>query len=303
MVVTGHGGAAVTGSSIYLLANSYKSTTKIKGTDGATTTYYIWDAYVNGEVKEIMLTGTAETRALAGGIGLYTDPTTDDNGGYDSLDTLSAGTTAASRNITKAYGWKLSGTTLMTGKDFGGSSYTYTFDCPTDAVYLVKDGSSFTVGTAADMDADDNDQVYVALDANHSTTTTDGNTVQTVYVIKQDSNETGFTVSTTGTSTFSSASATSIDGDATQKYTVYTNNTKEDSVTVTLTFKAACRVAYEDNAGTAVPTGTINDGTVDVEVATNVITLTISGADASKALKITAEDGTVAYYAISYDYN
>ena len=307
VVVVTHGGSAVTGNYIYLLSNSYKSTTKIKGNDNVTTTYYIWDAYVDGEVQEVLLTGTAETNAVNSGIGLYTDPVKDDNGGYSGLDNTQGngsgwGTTQADRNITLAYGWNMSGTTLQTGKTWGGNTYAYNFNCPADAVYIVKDGDDFTVGTAADMDSDDNDRVYIALDANHSTTSDNGNTVQVVYVIKQDSNETGFSLVDTKGTVYTSSKATGINGDAAQTYTLYTNATAVTPTTVTVTFNAACKVEYLVGT-TTVQTTAINGGTQNIEVVGDnaMFTMNVAGTDSSWALKVTAEDGTVAYYGILHE--
>ena len=282
------------GSYIYLLEGTSHEQTTIKQDDGTSTRYWVYSAYVEGEddVKDVYLTSKANdiVTTAGNGIGLYKDPEMDSYGNYDNLTYEASGIALTNRNQTATLGWNMSGTTLQTGRRYGNDpTWAHAFDCPTDAIYILKD-DGYTVGTAADMSGDANDQVYVAL-----TNTTD-NKVLLVYVIARDVDRTGATI-TYGGNAIPAASTTSVPAAGAEP--AYTNYAVTKGSTITVTLDSLSKVEY---ATVATGGAFASAGWTEVAPTDGVITNLLGGATvtADYLIRVTAEDtATITYYRVA----
>ena len=299
VVVTDYG-TSTGGTYVYLLSNSSSTETTVKHENGTNTHYWIYKALVEGETeaKDIYLTDAANTYVTAGGrgIGMYTAPSFDDYGNYNAL-------TWSTDNQGVTLGYHLNGKTLQVDRSYGSTNVTYgtAYDCPTDSVVIIKTSDGYTVGTAADLDEDANDQIYVTR-----TATAADNQTKIVYVVMRDADNTGIAGVSTSAGAATKANATyTINGEATS-VTEYTVAQGAGTVTIATNSRSlvqrssALTTATNYNNGTnkaaSWATPTISTATTK---AANGVSFGSASAGETYLVKVTAEDGvTVSYLAI-----
>ena len=344
-----------TGAKIVILRDGAISTGEAKDSDGASYTYYTYPALVDGAVTIIRATG-ADMRIgeyspsynkngllISTGTNAATPSTSGVIGAAGAINMQTANVasnatlTALGYQAVAYLGYNLEGSTLSVGRAYGDDD-VYTggsFNCPSTAtVVFVDPDDNFTVGTAADLTKDDNDQIFVILTGNAEV----DNTVKTLFVVQRDpdnkdllsaplianagaGNATRFaalsgsmTLTSTQVGTLTSDVAVTVydaqnAGDIAASPQTYTG-TLPAGVTIDIATKGLCKI---EAVGTATSTtGAIAGWTA----ATNATTfggglgslavngtgarLTTAGAgNVTYVIRVTAEDSSVAYYAIS----
>ncbi len=283
MYIDSYATSTFTGNSILFLNDEPISYSQIKKDDGSVYGFNTYNAVVNGELGTVNVAANAPAvnakpatanntnTGAAVSIALF-NPTYNEDGVVTALAAV------AGVNEGVAYGYKLTGTTLVTGKD--GANYDEAYVCTNDVpVFVMDEDEELSEITASELDKDNNDQIYVVL-----TNATD-NEVLYLYVVEKADDETGINLSASaGTLSAGGSYVETIDG-AQQTVTRYTLNST--AATVSIVPEAGCVIEYKTSAPywtgmSAYTTAITNPGSVGNWI----------------AIKVTAEDSTVSYYAI-----
>ena len=264
--------SSVSGNTIYFLNGNWKTSHEVKN-GNSSFTYYTYDAVVGGKVTEVKVLSTATTSNIT--TGALCTPTYNTDG---YVAEVSANISA--RALTGVYGYSLNGTTLTTGKTYGSETYANAYACAEDAVVIFKDAKGkYTEMTASEFTADANDQIYVVL-----TSVTANNQVEMLYIVEKDADVVSLSTTTTATATFTKTDVAA--SAPTPAYTKFANTTA--GATITIAPNAGCKIEY--NA-----TGWIDANfTSGTTISNNATFTTTAGTDVY--VRVTAEDGSVAYY-------
>ena len=277
MYIDAYTGSTFSGNTLFIMDDSPIAYYEVKKDDGTKYGYNTYKAAVNGVYEEVKIAASSLSTVTATGAPVAVDffsPTYNEDGVITSL-------TAATNDQPMAYGYKLTGTTLVTGKTYGSATYANAYVCENDVpvFYMDEDGDVSEL-TAADLSNDANDQIYVV------TTNNTDNKVKFLVIMEKDADETGISLSASdGTLTAAGSYVETIDGVA-QTVTKYTLNST--SGTVSVVTEAGAKVEYDtsspywDTMTTYTGTAITNPGSVGNWF----------------AIKVTAEDTSVAYYAI-----
>ena len=202
-----------------------------------------------------------------------------------------------------AFGYSMEGSTLVTGRTYGADDvFANSYNCPgTATVVRVDKDDNFTVGTAAtDIGYDKNDQIFVVLTNNSD------NTVKTVFIVERAEDETGMLMApvyydddTTNVFESKGTSTATIAGKTTS-YTTYgikTGGTTQAKA-IKLFLKAGCKVEFNTTGWGTAFAGT---NSVATELGANLgnnTGATTGATGTTYYVRVTAEDGSYAYYQI-----
>ena len=293
--------AAATGKTIFILGSSSADAEDLGGSSSFSYTTY--PAYVDGEFTTVKVNGVTPR------IGEAT-PTYNTDGVITAL-AYTTGDGAGSNN-TVYYGYSMEGTTLALQRttDVTGDAEAYSkaYNAPSTATVLFKDadGNYSTIATA-DIGSDANDQIYVSL-----TNGTD-NTAKFIYIQQKADNENGIsTPAYTGASfvangSWNTANAkdTATIAGASTDYRYWATGASVGTGNITVTAKANSKLAYQfvTANGTTInwASATTLTNSTSNSSGTAVTETVNAGADGVLYVRVTAEDGDIAYYAIVID--